>query len=522
MRPIGAVGIATGVSSLALASHVSRATPYWTPGTRRIPFCPVTRFHAFLLVLAFWAAIFLPGLGSTELKGEEGRRILPAVTMLESGNWIVPYVGGEPYFRKPPLVNWMIAASIKLCGVQNEWSARFPSVLCVLALGLVTAGVCTSWLGVRTGLAAALFAMANISMIEKGRLAEIEAIYVALSGIGIVIWMAWALREASGRVSSWLLWMIPFLFLGFAALAKGPAHLLFFYAVVLATSRGRREFFSLPHLLGVLLMAGVFACWAVPYFEAAGALQGKETTASAAGVWQEQMAERFGGGSFVWRDWLLALPRGLSNFLPWLLLVPVWWMRPLPEPWFRPLRNVITAVYVGFLLIPGFLPRYMMPLLVPASILLAAALREPWEFRLWKRGTASSQRRWLTDNVGVALAGSSLAALAMIVFALFVVPRVNRADDIRPLGRAISEAVPPGEPLYVFDPGYQPALFYIRAPLVYENGVDRLPDTVPWLLCRSKAVEKFRKHWKRVEVRREFEDKQGKGLRLVSLAQRHD
>src|SRR5688572_15546025 len=101
--------------------------------------------------------------------------------MLETGNWLVPYVGGEPYLRKPPLVNWMIAGSIKLCGVRNEWSARLPSVLCVLALGLAMAGVMTPWLGARTAAAAALFAIANVAMIEKGRLAEIEAIYVALS-----------------------------------------------------------------------------------------------------------------------------------------------------------------------------------------------------------------------------------------------------------------------------------------------------------------------------------------------------
>ncbi len=59
------------------------------------------------IVLLVWAAIYLPGLGSLEIKGEEGRRILPAVTMLQTGNYLVPYVGSEPYFRKPPLVNWI-------------------------------------------------------------------------------------------------------------------------------------------------------------------------------------------------------------------------------------------------------------------------------------------------------------------------------------------------------------------------------------------------------------------------------
>lgn len=454
------------------------------------------------------------------------------MTMLESGNWIVPYVGGEPYFRKPPLVNWMIAASIKLCGVRNEWSARLPTVLCVLVLGLTITWVCTPWLGARSALAAGLFAIANVSMIEKGRLAEIEGIYVALSGIAIVLWMVWALRTSGqgdrAPVSSWLLWTVPFIFLGLAALAKGPTHLLYFYAVVLATKRGRREFFSLPHLVGVLLMTGIFAAWAVPYFQATAELSREGAAkSSAAGVWQEQMAERFGGGGFVWRDWLLSVPRGLSNFLPWLLLVPVWWTRPPHETWFRPLRNVVTATYIVLLLIPGFLPRYAMPLLIPASVLLAAALREPLWLPVHERSgrliskASQTQSHVALDGWVVARAGSALAALGIIVFALFIVPRVNRADDIRPLGRAISDAVPTGETLYVFDPSYQPALFYIRPPLVYENEVDRLPAHVSWLLCREKAVDKFRKHWSHVEVLREFKDKQGNKLRLVSLSERH-
>ena len=41
-------------------------------------------------MLLVWAAIYLPGLGSLEIRGEEGRRILPAVTMLQTGNYLVP------------------------------------------------------------------------------------------------------------------------------------------------------------------------------------------------------------------------------------------------------------------------------------------------------------------------------------------------------------------------------------------------------------------------------------------------
>ena len=64
----------------------------------------MSRARYLFLVLLVWAAIYLPRLGTLEIKIEEGRRILPAVTMLETGNYLVPQIGSEPYFRKPPLV----------------------------------------------------------------------------------------------------------------------------------------------------------------------------------------------------------------------------------------------------------------------------------------------------------------------------------------------------------------------------------------------------------------------------------
>ena len=63
-----------------------------------------SRLRAIAVVILVWAVIYLPALGSIAIKGEEGRRILPAVRMLETGNYIVPQVGSNPYYRKPPLV----------------------------------------------------------------------------------------------------------------------------------------------------------------------------------------------------------------------------------------------------------------------------------------------------------------------------------------------------------------------------------------------------------------------------------
>src|SRR3984893_3462965 len=128
------------------------------------------RMQSFLLVVLVWAAVYLPALGSLEIKGEEGRRILPAITMLERGNYIVPQIGSGPYFSKPPLVNWLIAASFKIFGVYNEWTARLPSALCVLAVAVVFVTVARRSLGKRGSTIAALIWLTSVRIIEKGRL----------------------------------------------------------------------------------------------------------------------------------------------------------------------------------------------------------------------------------------------------------------------------------------------------------------------------------------------------------------
>src|SRR3954465_13603169 len=116
----------------------------------------MSRAASFCLVIACWAAIYLPGLGSLEIKGEEGRRILPAVTMLDSGNYLVPQVGSEPYFRKPPLVNWLFWASFKFTGIRNEWTARLPSGVLVLLVALAFLTIARASLGAVGSLMAAL------------------------------------------------------------------------------------------------------------------------------------------------------------------------------------------------------------------------------------------------------------------------------------------------------------------------------------------------------------------------------
>src|SRR5438552_8891573 len=106
-----------------------------------------TRAANLSIVILVWAALYLTDLRSLAIKGEEGRRILPGIAMLETGNYLVPQVGGETYFRKPPLINRLVAASFKISGHPNEWTARMPSDISVLLVALAFVTVARPSLG---------------------------------------------------------------------------------------------------------------------------------------------------------------------------------------------------------------------------------------------------------------------------------------------------------------------------------------------------------------------------------------
>jgi 4-amino-4-deoxy-L-arabinose transferase-like glycosyltransferase len=426
-------------------------------------------WRSFLLVTLVWALIYLPRLGSLEIKSEEGRRILPAVTMLETGNYVVPQIGSEPYLRKPPLVNWLVAGSFKIFGVRNEWAARLPSVLCVLAVALAFAGIARRALGRNGSLAAAMLWLTNFGLLEKGRMIEIEALYVSLTALAFICWLSWW-KEPGRR---WLAWTVPWIFLGLGLLTKGPLHLVFFYAVigaVLWQAGELKRLRSVPHLVGILVMLGIFAAWAVPCLLMVQADH-------VATVWTKQFSGRLSGENFKLGDWLLNIPRGIAYLLPWVALLPFARFALLENEDDRKLcRALSLGVAIPFVvvsLMPGALPRYTMPLLAPAIWLLAILIRE--HALLWPK----SLRKAITGTV-VAITG------AMLIYSLAIIPLRQKREKVRPIAARIDAVLPPHEPLYAVDPNYQPYLFYLQRPIVYVDRIGELPGVARYVLVQPK------------------------------------
>ena len=434
-----------------------------------------SRFRAVAVVLLVWSLIYLPALGSIAIKGEEGRRILPAVRMLETGNYIVPRIGSNPYFRKPPLVNWLVAASFAVSGVRNEWTARLPSALAVLAVAIAFVTVARASLGPTGSLIAALIWMTNIGMIEKGRLIEIEALYVSLCGLATIFWLScWVQKK-----SPWLIWIPPSIFLGLGLLAKGPTHLVFFYAVVVAVlwrAKDWRLLLHPAHFAALAIILVIPAAWAIPFLHST-------TTQVAMNKWSSQYTGRLKGIDFKFFSWIQNIPRGLMYFLPWLLLFPFARFSKFHDESHRQLARAlawgIAVPFVAVNLVPSSVARYSMPVIVPASWLLA--MTYAGNALHWPRTWTKNDRGW--SKVVATFVGIGLA-IGVIGYPITAVVLKNR-QQLKKAAAEINAHVPANEMLYAVNPDYQPVFFYVKAPVKYVSYVKNLPVDARYFLVRT-------------------------------------
>ena len=166
--------------------------------------------------------LLLPWLGETLFysKGEP-REAIVAVSMLQSGNWILPenYGGDIPY--KPPFMGWLIAAFAWLFngGVVTEYLSRLPSALASIAM--VMGGYV--WAARERGTRfAMIFSFVTIGCFEVFRASVACRLDMALTACMVgAIYLMYHIREHSPKRKGWL-YLAVLLLLTCATLTKGP------------------------------------------------------------------------------------------------------------------------------------------------------------------------------------------------------------------------------------------------------------------------------------------------------------
>src|SRR3989441_737145 len=115
---------------------------------------------------------------------DEGRYADAAREMLERRDFVTPRIDGAVFLDKPPLVYWVTAASLALCG-RGETGARFGQILFAAGVLLVTRRVGVLLLGRRRG-NVALFILAS-------SLLFFAASHILTLDMGLVFFVALAL-----------------------------------------------------------------------------------------------------------------------------------------------------------------------------------------------------------------------------------------------------------------------------------------------------------------------------------------
>jgi 4-amino-4-deoxy-L-arabinose transferase-like glycosyltransferase len=216
------------------------------------------------LIILLWACATLPNLTVRSFIYEEGTNAEIAKDVLANGHFLNPFVYGVRWHEKPSLLGWLIAGFALLTGGVNEWSARLPAMLSVLATALLVHRVARRYASAAASLFAALSFLFCPLLLQKLTVAEPDTIVTVLSFATLAVWWDGA---AFGNVTLWR-WGSCGLLLAALALAKGPQPAGFFALGVAAYLLVERRWRDLPGLCFCMIIpAAATIAWGAAVYQ---------------------------------------------------------------------------------------------------------------------------------------------------------------------------------------------------------------------------------------------------------------
>jgi len=215
------------------------------------------------------AALYLPWLGLNDLMHEETRRAVIARTMMDSGNYLVPYLGERIYLNKPQFFNWMIAAFSAPAGGVSEFTARLPTVVSLAALAVLMVFTAGRHLDARAQWLLGIGVIVTGEIMQKSVLGNVDTAFTLSVSASLWIWFALDERGRRGLA----LWLPPAVLVGISFLVKREPALVFYYLGIGAflLSQWRfGELFRPPHLIAAAVTLALVGLWLVPVTYQAG------------------------------------------------------------------------------------------------------------------------------------------------------------------------------------------------------------------------------------------------------------
>jgi 4-amino-4-deoxy-L-arabinose transferase-like glycosyltransferase len=365
---------------------------------RRPPLAAVPRWFATPLAAMLGVSLLtlFPGFGQGDVRLDGARYAWVARWIVESGQWLTLYDdrGQTPYFNKPPLQFWLMAASMHVFGV-GTWAVKI--VTPVFALGCV----CLTYAIVRLGATRAVAATAGIvlatsyTFFRHGvgvRLDPGVAFFVLLAlYAGMVL-----LARPGPRTLQWP-WVVMGAACGLGAMLKSPQSLLplpiLAIAFAWAGSPGRGLLLNWRWVISLSVAAAIWLPWHLYMWRVWG-------DAFIDQYFGHEMFARFDGPTHRREPIHHYVVKLLEHYWPWLPLAAwgAWllWRRARRDAAgvgaaavTRPLAQ-LTVVWLTLWFITAHLvtrkyERYLIPWYPAAGLAAAVALRATPAWPLWRR-----------------------------------------------------------------------------------------------------------------------------------------
>lgn len=307
---------------------------------------------------------------------DETRYVTVAWNMYLNHDYLVPYLNGETYSHKPPLLFWLMNIGWQIFGINDWWPRLLPSLFAAGALLLTQKIALRLWPKIgHVAYVSSLILLASgmWAVFTTATMFDmLVAFFTVLGAWGLLL--AWQ-REAKRG------WTYVVLAIAGGLLAKGPTILLQVLPLAVlapwwigksagkSTDQQSWEAWYGALLLALLVGVLILLAWAIPAGFAGGPKYQHE-------IFWGQTADRVVQSFAHRRPVYWYLPMLPVMLFPWLFALPVWRalsksVSSIQEVGVRFCIAWFVPVFIAFSFISGKQPHYLLPI-VPAFALLVA------------------------------------------------------------------------------------------------------------------------------------------------------
>lgn len=349
--------------------------------------------------------------------------------MMQRGDWAVPFFNNTPFYDMPPFFFWCQIASFKLFG-ENDFAARFPSVIALILVVLLIFGFGYRLYGVKIGAWAAVIFSVSLYPVFFSR-----AAYTGLWTIFFVTlatWSAWELLDRSGtrlRGRSWCWWFCFYGALAFGFLTKGLVAWVPLGSVLIYARWDKKSDWvkKIGIFSGFLLTLGIIGGWALTVYNRTGwdyfnIFIGRHFIKSI-------ITPMYGHGPRTALAYVITLPYYIfalfPSFFPWSFLLPstaLYWIRR--DSYAPKEKYLLSSVFFIFIFFSLWVTKYTFFILLAFPSLALLVARGWFDSKRSARGLAI-------------LAGVALVTHLALVF--FLTPIGNNYFPVPNLARQSSQ-----------------------------------------------------------------------------------